>query len=68
MQSVIITTKVVSSNPIHWEVYSIQHYGIKLGIYIFFRIRVMVFNSTSNNIAIISLQSVLLAEETGVLK
>jgi hypothetical protein len=29
----------------------------------FFRIRVMVFNSTSNNIAIISWQSVLLAEE-----
>jgi len=30
----------------------------------FFRIRVMVLNSTSNNIAIISWQSVLLAEET----
>jgi len=26
----VITTKVVSSNPIHGEVYSIQHYVIKL--------------------------------------
>jgi hypothetical protein len=30
MQSVHITTKVVSSNPAHGEVYSIQHYVIKL--------------------------------------
>jgi hypothetical protein len=29
VQSVPITTKVVSSNPIHGEVYSIQHYVIK---------------------------------------
>jgi hypothetical protein len=29
MQSVPITTKVVSSNPVHGEVYSIQHYVIK---------------------------------------
>ena len=29
MQPVIITTKVVSSNPVHGEVYSIQHYVIK---------------------------------------
>ena len=29
MQSVPITTNVVSSNPIHWEVYSIQHNVIK---------------------------------------
>ena len=29
MQSVLITTKVVSSNPIHGKVYSIQHYVIK---------------------------------------
>jgi hypothetical protein len=29
VQSVPITTKVVSSNPIHGEVYSIQRYGIK---------------------------------------
>jgi hypothetical protein len=29
MQSVPITTNVVSSNPIHVEVYSIQHYVIK---------------------------------------
>ena len=30
VQSVPITTKVVSSNPIHGEVYSIQHYVIKV--------------------------------------
>ena len=29
MQSVPSTTKVVSSNPVHGEVYSIQHYVIK---------------------------------------
>jgi hypothetical protein len=29
VQSVPITTKVVSSNPIHGKVYSIQHYMIK---------------------------------------
>jgi hypothetical protein len=29
VQSVPITTKVVSSNPIHGKVYSIQHYVIK---------------------------------------
>ena len=29
MQSVPITTKDVSSNPIYGEVYSIQHYVIK---------------------------------------
>ena len=29
MQSVPITTKVVSSNPVHGEVYSIQHYVIR---------------------------------------
>jgi hypothetical protein len=29
MQSVPITTKVASSNPVHGEVYSIQHYVIK---------------------------------------
>ena len=29
MQSVPITTKAVSSNPTHGEVYSIQHYVIK---------------------------------------
>ena len=28
-QSVPITTKVVSSNPVHGEVYTIQHYMIK---------------------------------------
>jgi hypothetical protein len=29
VQSVPVTTKVVSSNPVHDEVYSIQHYVIK---------------------------------------
>ena len=29
VQSVPITTKVMSSNPVHGEVYSIQHYVIK---------------------------------------
>ena len=29
MQSVPITTNVVSSNPVHGEVYLIQHYVIK---------------------------------------
>ena len=29
VHSVPITTKVVSSNPVHREVYSIQHYVIK---------------------------------------
>jgi hypothetical protein len=29
VQSVPITTKVVSSNPVHGKVYSIQHYVIK---------------------------------------
>ena len=29
MQSMPITTKVLSSNPVHGEVYSIQHYVIK---------------------------------------
>ena len=32
MQSVPITTKVVSSNPAHGEMYSIQHYMIKFVI------------------------------------
>ena len=30
MQSVPITTKVVSSNPVHGEVHLIQHYVIKV--------------------------------------
>jgi len=30
VQSVPITTKVVSSNPVHGEVYSMHHYVIKL--------------------------------------
>jgi hypothetical protein len=30
MESVLITTNVVSSNTAHGEVYSIQHYVIKL--------------------------------------
>jgi hypothetical protein len=32
VQTVPITTEVVSSNPIHGEVYSIQHYVIKFVI------------------------------------
>jgi hypothetical protein len=32
VQSVSITTNVVSSNPVHGEVYSIQHYVIKFVI------------------------------------
>jgi hypothetical protein len=43
MQSVLFTTKVVSSNPAHGEVYSIQHYVIKFvsdlrQVGVFFRI------------------------------
>jgi hypothetical protein len=30
VQSVSISTKVVRSNPVHGEVYSIQHYVIKI--------------------------------------
>jgi len=30
VQSVPITNEVVSSNPVHGEVYSIQHYVIKI--------------------------------------
>ena len=30
VQSVLITTNVVNSNPAHGEMYSIQHYVIKL--------------------------------------
>ena len=33
MQSVPITTKVVSSNPARGEMYSIQHYEIKVACY-----------------------------------
>jgi hypothetical protein len=29
VQSVPVTTKVVSSNPVHCEMFSIQHYAIK---------------------------------------
>ena len=32
MQSVSITTKVVSLNPVHCKVHSIQHYVIKLNL------------------------------------
>jgi hypothetical protein len=32
MQSVHITTNGVSSNPVHDEMYSIQHYVIKLSV------------------------------------
>jgi hypothetical protein len=33
-QSLPITTNVVSSNPIHGEVYSVQHYVIKFFSYL----------------------------------
>ena len=29
VQSIFITTNAISSNPVHGEVYSIQHYGVK---------------------------------------
>ena len=32
MQSVPITTKVVSSNPVYVEMYSIEHYVISLSV------------------------------------
>ena len=32
VQSVLITTKVVSLNPVHGKVYLIQHYVIKLKV------------------------------------
>jgi len=44
MPSVPITTKVVSSNPAHDEVYSIQHYVIKFIFY--FRHAVWFFPGT----------------------
>jgi hypothetical protein len=34
VQLVDITTKIVSSNPVHGEVYSIQHYVIKFVSYL----------------------------------
>ena len=34
MHSVPITTNVVSSNPVHGEVYSIQHYVMKFASYL----------------------------------
>jgi hypothetical protein len=40
--------------------------GTKLSIYLKLRVRVMVFNTTFNNIPVISWRSVLLTEETGV--
>jgi hypothetical protein len=69
VQSVPITTNVVSSNPVHGEVYSIQHYVIKfvsMSSSKGFRFRFMMFNTTFNNISVISWQSVLLVEEMGM--
>jgi len=34
VQSISITTKVVSSNHVHGKVYSIQHYVIKFASYL----------------------------------
>ena len=42
---------------------------VQINIYVYmsvFRVRVMVFNTTFNNISVISWRSVLLVEETGV--
>jgi hypothetical protein len=40
---------------------------LEISKYIFFRVKLMVFNATFNNISVISWRSVLLVEETGVL-
>jgi hypothetical protein len=77
MQSEPITTNVVSLNPAHCEVYSVQHCVIKFvsdlwkvsGFLRFKRGRVglgLWCYTTFNNISVISWWSVLLVEETGV--
>jgi hypothetical protein len=75
-----IFTKIMSSNPVYGEVYSIQHYVIKFvsdlrqvgGFYTQCQFKpiqedivcLMVFNATFNNISVISWQSDLLVEVT----
>jgi hypothetical protein len=61
VQSVPITTKVVSLNPVHGDVYS-MHLNFNFLDYF----RFMVFNANFNNISAISWQLVLLMEEIGV--
>jgi hypothetical protein len=76
MQSLPITTDVVSSNPAHGEVRHItQLYNMDISLVLFnisskflkwVMVGVMVFNATFNNISVISWWSVLLVEETEV--
>jgi hypothetical protein len=49
MQSVPITTNVVSSNPAHCEVYSIQHYVIKFVIKMIMIMNTIVFFFINTN-------------------
>ena len=42
--------------------------NVHMTFYSWLEVRVMVFNATFNNISVISLQSVLLVEETGELR
>jgi hypothetical protein len=62
MQSVPITTKVVSSNET-FIACTLTVSGTK-----FVKVMVMVFNATFNNISVISWRSVLLVEETRVVE
>jgi hypothetical protein len=78
VQSVPTTAKVVSSNPVHGEVYSLQHYYLTIWVISEENIKqtctkmnsglvwIMVFNATFNIISAISWPSVLLVVETGV--
>jgi hypothetical protein len=77
MQSVPITTNVVSLNPANGKMYSIQHYVLKFDVIysseiisqlvrLGLGVRVIVFNATFNNISAILWWSVLLVEKTGV--
>jgi hypothetical protein len=66
-----IPTKVMSWNPVHGKVYSMQHYVIKFVIDLpqvwFGLVWFMVFfNATFNNMSVISWRSVLFVKETGV--
>ena len=70
VQSVPITTNVVSSNSVHGEVYSIYHYVIK---YVTVndccqlnKMMILVLNATFSNISAISWRPVLVVEEAGV--
>jgi hypothetical protein len=67
MQSVPITSNVVSSNPDLGKVYSIQLFRCIIVRDRQIPVCSMVLKATVNNISAISWQSVLLVEETGVL-